>query len=233
MPSFSPNLGLYIFSDSDTFNLTQYDDNWSILDDYPGNYICASTTRPGSNGGPGIGGTPAAWGAAQKGQKIVETDTGLTWSWSGTAFVRDNPKGSLGRVTTSTTVATTSSWSPSANGTFATAISELIQVPNGGRQLMIVAEVPEVTNVSGSSYLLITRTISSTATILNSWPVPTHQQVVNSNFPGTPGSFSTFDIPGSASATYSLCFAVNPAFGGTTSLIAGFSRPISLTVIEL
>jgi len=235
MASFSNNLGFYVWATSDEFSTAQLNDNFQLTDLYRGTFVCTSTTRPGASGGAGVGGIPGAWGAAQEGQKIVETDTGLTWQWNGSAFVRTNGTGSLGRVVTTTTLTTTDTWNPSVGGTYFTAISETVTVPNGARQLMVVAEIPEVTNASGLSYIVLTKTVGGSSAILNSYPVWTTQQTGsgNSTKAGTPGNFTTFDIPNAASATYSLCFAADPTAGGTAQLTAAANRPVSLTVIEL
>lgn len=224
MPTPSTHLGLNIFSTGDTFSTAAYDNNWSLLDEYPGILICTSTTRPGMAGG------VAAWGANQTGMRIVETDTGLTWQWTGSAFVRTAGSGLLGRVTRTSNIGTTTTWVPPGTGTLTTALTQTVHPPNGARQLMIHAEVPEVTNPSGYSYLVLQRD----AVILNSWPVITLQETGSGNAsnPGTPGSFTTWDIPGESSAVYTLAFAANTATGGTTTLVAAATRPIGLTVVE-
>jgi hypothetical protein len=224
MPTPSTKLGINIFSTADQFSTAAYNNNWQILDGFPGFYICTSTTRP-------------VWGANQYGMRITETDTGLTWMWTGTGWVRNIAAGSaLGasgaqaRVTRTSNIGTTTTWTPPGTGTLTTAVTQTVHPPNGGRLLMIVAEVPEVGNPSGLSYIVIQRD----ATILNSYPVWTAQQTGsgNSGKAGSPGNFVTFDVPGEASAVYTLAFAAATVSGGTTTLVAAPTRPISLTVIE-
>jgi hypothetical protein len=217
MPTPSPKLGLNIFALADTFSTAQYNANWNALDNYPGLFVCTSTSRP-------------AWGANQNGMRISETDTGLLWTWNGTAFVRTHGIGNLGRVTRTSNVGTTSTWTPPSTGSPTSALTQTVHPPNGNRLLMIVVEVPEVQNANGLSYLIIQRD----ATILNSYPVWTSQETGsgNSGNAGNKGDFTTFDTPNEASAVYSLYFAAATVTGGTTTLVAAASRPIALTVLE-
>lgn len=224
MPTPSTKLGLNIFSTADTFSTAQYNANWQTLDASPGLFVCTSTTRPG------MAGAPPAWGANQNGMRIVETDTGLIWMWNGTTFVRQMPMGYLGRVTRTSNIPSSSTWTPPGTGTLTTAVNLTVHPPNGNRPLMVVAEVPEVQNPNGLSYLVIQRD----STILNSYPVWSQQQVGSGNAgnAGSKGDFVTFDTPNLATTVYSLNFAAGTVTGGTTTLVAAPTRPISLTVME-
>jgi hypothetical protein len=217
MPTPSTRLALNIFSTADTFSTAQYDANWSLLDNYPGIYICTSTTRP-------------TWGANQNGMRIHETDTGLSWVWNGSAFSRGSPSGNLGRITRTSNVGTTTTWTPPSYSALPVALTLTVHPPNGNRLLMIVAEVPEVQNPYGLSYLVIQRD----STFLNSYPVWTSQETGsgNSGNAGSKGDFVTFDTPNETSAVYSLVFAAATVTGGTTTLVGVATRPIGLTVIE-
>lgn len=73
MSTTSQHMGMKIPDGSDPFLRTDFVQNWNTLDQYPGVWICTSTTRP-------------AWGAAQAGMMILETDTRRTLMWSGTTF---------------------------------------------------------------------------------------------------------------------------------------------------
>lgn len=73
MSTTSQRMGLKIPDGSDPFLRTDFVNNLNIQDQYPGDWICTSTTRP-------------AWGAGQAGMKIVETDTRRTLLWNGTSF---------------------------------------------------------------------------------------------------------------------------------------------------
>jgi hypothetical protein len=73
MSTTSQHMGLKIPDGSDPFLRTDFVNNLNIQDQYTGDWICTSTTRP-------------AWGAAQTGMKIIETDTRRTLMWNGTAF---------------------------------------------------------------------------------------------------------------------------------------------------
>lgn len=73
MSTTSQHMGLKIPDGSDPFLRTDFVNNLNIQDQYPGNWICTSTTRP-------------TWGAAQAGMRITETDTRRTLLWNGTSF---------------------------------------------------------------------------------------------------------------------------------------------------
>jgi hypothetical protein len=83
MPTTSARLGLAKPLDADPFDTPTLADNWQLVDDSPGIFICTSGTRPGS------------WGANHEGMLIWEKDTDLTWRWNGSAFVRHSAKGHL------------------------------------------------------------------------------------------------------------------------------------------
>jgi hypothetical protein len=73
MSTTSQHMGLKIPDGSDPFLRTDFVNNYNIQDEYTGDWICTSTTRP-------------VWGAAQAGMKIIETDTRRTMLWTGTTF---------------------------------------------------------------------------------------------------------------------------------------------------
>jgi hypothetical protein len=64
---------LKTYDQSDPFLRQDFNDNSSKLDAYPGAYICTSQSRP-------------AWGPAQAGMRIFETDTRRELMWTGTAW---------------------------------------------------------------------------------------------------------------------------------------------------
>jgi hypothetical protein len=73
MPTYSTYLNLKLNVGSDPFLLSDFVNNWSILDGAPGHFICTSLTRP-------------AWGAAQAGRLIFMTDLKQTSFWDGAAW---------------------------------------------------------------------------------------------------------------------------------------------------
>lgn len=73
MSTSSQHLNLTVPDESDPFLRTDFVNNYNKLDQYPGRYICTSTTRP-------------AWGTAQTGMWIVQTDTRSELQWSGTSW---------------------------------------------------------------------------------------------------------------------------------------------------
>jgi hypothetical protein len=73
MSTTSQHVGYKIPDGSDPFLRTDFVQNLNLQDQYTGDWICTSTTRP-------------AWGSGQAGMKIVETDTRRTLMWTGTTF---------------------------------------------------------------------------------------------------------------------------------------------------
>lgn len=73
MSGTTPRLGLKTWDQSDPFLRQDFNDNNARLDSYPGPYVCTSQSRP-------------AWGAAQSGMRIYETDTRREVVWTGTAW---------------------------------------------------------------------------------------------------------------------------------------------------
>jgi hypothetical protein len=73
MSTTSQHLGLKINDGSDPFLRADFTQNYNTLDQYPGVWICTSTTRP-------------TWGAGQTGMLIQETDTRRTMLWTGTTW---------------------------------------------------------------------------------------------------------------------------------------------------
>lgn len=73
MSTNSQRMGLKIPDGSDPFLRADFVQNWNTLDQYPGDWICTSTTRP-------------AWGTAQAGMCITETDTRRRMLWTGSTF---------------------------------------------------------------------------------------------------------------------------------------------------
>ncbi|MGA5598401.1 hypothetical protein ACPCSE_29625 [Streptomyces cellulosae] len=73
MSGTTPRLGLKTYDESDPFLRQDFNDNSARLDAYPGAFICTSTSRP-------------AWGAAQTGMRIYETDTRRELVWTGTGW---------------------------------------------------------------------------------------------------------------------------------------------------
>ena len=74
MSSLTSRLGLIRWALSDKWRNQDLVDNWNAIDAAPGTHICTAATRP-------------TWGANQAGRKILETDTGLEYRWSGSAWV--------------------------------------------------------------------------------------------------------------------------------------------------
>jgi hypothetical protein len=73
MSTTSPHIGYKVPDGSDPFLRTDFVANYGLADNFPGDWICTSTTRP-------------TWGASQTGMKITETDTRRTMLWTGSTW---------------------------------------------------------------------------------------------------------------------------------------------------
>lgn len=134
----SPKLQLAVPSQSDPFSTSDVAENWDKIDAAPGTYICASSSRP-------------SWTAAQGGRKIYETDTGLEWIWTGTAFRRLGPFGLLKRNDGSFAVGERTTDAQTTSNTFAKIVSVTgVVVPAGNRPLRIDVSWYKARNVSGN-----------------------------------------------------------------------------------
>lgn len=210
MSSLSPRLGLKLETDADQFHIQDYTDNWNKVEAFPGAFICTSTTRP------------TTWGAPHTGMRIHETDTGLVWRWTGTAWARQGPSGFLNRVTSTVDVATSAT-------TLVTALSAAVTVPAGGRTLQITAAGPGVYNTVGVTRIALFRG----ATQLQSW---LHQGRLAATYDAQPRplAMTVFDpAPTAGAQTYTLQFSAEVGFGGTSTLQGGTNKPLALTVVEV
>jgi hypothetical protein len=144
MSTTSQRIGLKIPDGSDPFLRTDFVENYTTLDQYPGTWICTSATRP-------------AWGAEQAGMRIIETDTRREMMWSGTAF-RElltspqvwtgslRPLASIGYQTTANfTIGTFTTTRP---GTLVVLLSTQYSLPNRGSQA--AATFPLIDNAVSS-----------------------------------------------------------------------------------
>lgn len=73
MSTSSQHLGLILNDESDPFLRTDFTANWNKIDQYPGVFICTSSTLP-------------AWTANQAGQSVYLTDSRRTLHWDGATW---------------------------------------------------------------------------------------------------------------------------------------------------
>jgi hypothetical protein len=210
VPSNTARIGLEKHTTSDVFQVGDYADNWELLDDYPGVFICTSGTRP------------STWGGGQAGMLIFETDTDLLWQWDGAAWQRYGPKGLLGRNTYTTGDLTTSST------TFVSVISQAVTIPSGGRSVMVVVDAPGAYNSNGVMEVAVYRG----ATPLKTWYHRGKLSAVASEFP-EPINKTIFDTPASGAQTYSLQYRSDPTVVGSSVIQAGAQDPIEIAVVEV
>lgn len=223
MPTPSSRLGLLVPARADQFVTADLETNLDKLDDYPGIYVCTSTSRP-------------AWGAAQVGMLISETDTGLTWRWMGTAtgWVRTGPKGLMSRNTSGTNLSTTST---SFVNLLATS---LVTWPAGARTAQITVTFNYgFNNTTGLLTIGVARGIVNNSGLIQAWQWAGDND--GSSGTGTKGagtSLTCYDAnlgPGTYQWSLQLraCGAYGQNAGGSAVLAATGAGSITITVTEI
>jgi hypothetical protein len=220
MSSLSQRLGLKRPDTADGFSTVDISNNWGILDNYPGTYICTAGTRP------------VGWGAAHSGMQIWETDTSLMWRWNGSAFVRTRPTGLLGlsEITTDFSTALTSA-------TAAITANVTVPVTNAGsttKRIRISASWYSLengtTSTLGASEVSLYR--GSTALKVLLWRGrPFDSTDPQDNAGG--GTIEAYDNPAAGAQTYTLRINSIASVGGTTVLKAAVTAPAHLAVEEV
>ena len=209
MTTLSARLGLKKSTTADRFRIAEYAENWGVLDNYPGVFICASTSRP------------TTWTAAHTGMLIQETDTGLIWRWSGTAFVRSAGSGLLLNVTRTADLATVST-------SLVVALTAAVTVPAGNRPMQVMVSGPGVYNTIGLTRLALFRG----ATPIQSW-LSQGRTGATYDLQPRPVALSLIDVPPAGAVSYTLQFSAEVGFGGTSTLQSAVNNPLGLAIVEL
>lgn len=195
---------------ADTFQIQDYADNWEALDASPGAFITTSGDHP-------------SWGIGHTGMLMVETDTGLLWRWTGSAFVRVASKGLVSDPDDARTTLISSSSTTYVNG-----VVTAVAVAPGDRPHLIVVEGPSVKNTNGITELAIARD----STVLQEWRQYGGTGVTAAEQP-RPCWGIALDVPTPATYNYRLMFRASLDFGGTSTLGASAEAPLAIHVIEV
>ena len=201
MSTTSQHLGLKIPDGSDPFLRTDFVQNYTTLDSYPGVFICTSTTRP-------------SWGASQNGMMILETDTRRNILWNGTTWkeMLTSPALWYGTVrigswlahstSLSNTVGTFTTHRPGALFTIATTEVAMPIAGNIDANIRCTVDGVQV-NFDGSSY----------------------GEYVHTNWPGTPNTgvshsttITSIGYRNVSSGSHSMGIYTRTGSSGTTSL---------------
>lgn len=202
------------------FSRAEHYNNLTLIDGYPGTFICTSGTRPGG------------WGTANEGMVIWETDTDLRWRWDGTKFVRFAPLGLL-NVSTVTANASTGATSPVQVITTAVTVPAFT-VGSTAKRIKIEASWYAIDNGTdttlGAAEVSIMRdTTVIMKQLLRGRPTTDTEEL---NW-GTGGSIVVFDDPTAGAESYHLAINSVAAVGGTTTLRATATTPAQLAVSEV
>lgn len=217
----SPRLGLALPSQTDRFSTQDIRNNWEKLDAAPGTHICTSTTRP------------TTWGSAQAGRRIIETNTGLEWVWTGTTWARITAGQSiLKRADGTPAIAERTTTFSTSSETFVRVITLTnVVVPAGNRPLMLVANFEQADNNQGGFVCAIFRSsVNNSGPQMSKWLI--------GNYGGKTGggnSLVTFERGGLPPSTYDFSFQIRSIdnVGGSSQVFATTTQPIQLVVCEL
>jgi hypothetical protein len=198
LPTPSARLSLLKPAESDPFVTDDIADNWQKIDDHPGARVCLSTSRP-------------VWTNAQAGMLISETDTGLLWRWTGSAWARPYPTGRL-RTTSGgwAYAARTTLFSTASSSAYVVALTLAnVVVPDGLRPIEVEAAWDNAVNANGYFFGLIVRS----AAVGGPATGATHQVAA-----GSCGSYVGDEPAGLAANTYTWTYQVKAVAGGTAQL---------------
>ena len=221
MASFSPRLNLKRPVIGDPHVTQDHYDNLTLLDGFPGLYICTSGTRP------------AGWGAAHSGMRIWETDTSLEWYWNGTAFRRINPLGLLGDP------AELAADFPTAATSATTALTTTVTVPvtNSGsttKRIRVSASFYGLDNGTGTTFGACEVSLYRDSTALKT--VLWRGRPTTATSPldwGPGGTIEAYDATPAGSQTFTLRVNSLSSVGGTTTLRASPTQKATLAVEEV
>lgn len=213
----SPKLGLALPSQADPFSTADIRANWEKIDASPGTFICTSTTRP-------------SWTAAQAGRKIYETNTGLEWVWSGTAWKRTGPEGLLKKNDGSWAIAErTSDFSTTSNTFIRVVTLSSVVVPAGSRPIRVEVSWKKARNPAGNFQGCIFRSATNdSGPKMAQWHFGTNSNDANAGG----GTYFAIERNGLAAGTYDFSLQIT-APSGTSVIEAGTTTPTSIIVTEL
>lgn len=216
----STRMGLALPTQADRFSTADIRANWEKLDAAPGTHICLSTTRPN-------------WTAAQAGRKILETNTGLEWVWSGSSWLRLTGGQGMLRKTNGTMAISerSSDFSTSSKDYVKVVAVQSVSIPAGKRPLMVVGLWYQADNNAGPYAASIYRSSTS-----NSGPRIANQIIgAFGSERGAGGQIIAFERDGLTAGTYDFSLQIKSLdpVGGTSWMYGSGATPITITVIEL
>lgn len=204
------------------FQRSEWFDNLTIVDNYPGQFICTSGTRPGS------------WGAAHDGMIIFETDTRLAWRWdaTNTKFVRLSPAGVLGQSTITADDST-------ASTTPVSVISSAVTVPafttgSTTKRIKVEASWYAIENGTDTTLGAAEVSILRGTTVIKKLRLRGRLNTSTEELEwGEGGTIVAWDDPTAGAQTYHLAINSVASVGGTTYLRASATTPADLVVSEV
>lgn len=217
----TPRMGIERPLAGHAFSRQEQYDAYTLIDGYPGQFLCTSGTRP------------SGWGSAHIGMKIFEIDTSLVWRWTGSAFVRDAPLGLLANPSQRTTDFSTASSAATA------ALSNSVIIPaftpsSTNMRIKVEANFYAIDNGTdatlGASFVYLMRGSTQIARQRIVGRPDTDAQELNW---GQGGTIMAWDDPPAGAATYHLSISTVATIGGTSTLRASATTRAQLAVSEV
>lgn len=221
MATQTKNLKLVKPTTSDPFSTTDIANNWQKLDDAPGTFVCTSTSRP-------------TLAANQAGRKIYETDTKLDWTWTGTAWERDAPRGLLRTSGGDWAhgVRTSDFQTTSTTPVLVLSVQNVV-VPPGNRTLAIQVTCSRAYSVGGYFYGRVYRSnTSNSGPLVMQWAIAGGTGAGPAN--GGGASMTVYERGGLAPGVYSWSFQIHgQASAGQMTVTGTPTYPSEITVVEI
>ena len=176
----------------------------------------------------------AAWGSAHIGMRIWETDRNLQWRWNGTAFVRIHPVGMLGQSQLATTFSTSAT-----SATPAHSVTVTVPPTHAGsttKRIKCSASWRQVDNGDATTggLTVVTLRRQPGAAVLQRVEAPGRpNSAIDPALRGRGGSIFGMDDYAVGAATYELCINADATIGGTSTLRASATDPVSILVEEV
>lgn len=219
----SPRMGLLIPQPQDQFSTALYQTNFQILDSAPGAYICTSTTRPP------IGTASGSWWTAQKGRKIIETDTGLEWMFDGTKFVRLSAVGLLKTSSGGWAIGEKPSDFTTTSQTYVQAVTlSNVVVPAGNRPIRVEVAYNNLKSSDGFVLAIFRSNANNSGPKQVEWGAGTTGQT----FAGG-GTFFSVERNGLAAGTYNFSVQAKSNSGQQITIAGDATTPITIQAIEM
>lgn len=169
---------------------------------------------------------------------ISETDTNLTWRWTGSTFVRTASTGLLRTTGGGVAVATrTTDFSTAVTASFVVVLSVTnVVVPDGLRPLLILVQGEKGENTNGALVTQIARSnVSNQGPFLGQAGLSGDSSSPSAGAQGAGFTLMGIEQAGVAAGTYNWSFQIRSSgtYGGTSYIRAEANGPTKIMVMEM